>query len=53
MIRDIADADAPSVTKQGSDIKKKPKKKMKRQSGGNSGGSRRGARGAQAPPKSP
>ena len=34
MIRDIADADAPSVTKQGSDIKKKPKKKMKRQSGG-------------------
>ncbi|RLM85169.1 peptidyl-prolyl cis-trans isomerase FKBP43-like [Panicum miliaceum] len=31
---DIEDANAPSVSKQGSDIKKKSKKKMKKQSGG-------------------
>jgi len=31
---DMADANAPSVTKQGSDVKKKSKKKMKKQSGG-------------------
>lgn len=33
MIRDIADANVPSVPKQGAEIKKKSKKNMKKQSG--------------------
>jgi FK506-binding nuclear protein len=33
MIRDVADANAPSVSKQGAEIKKKSKKKMRNQSG--------------------
>lgn len=35
MIRDITDANAPSVSKQGAEIKKKSKKKRRNQSGEN------------------